>query len=439
MHTMVDRSKRGIRVVCWIVAALLAGNASAQESFGSWQAATRVPAGPDGGQQLERYPLQGTGTFAPFPQDDQPSTVGSPTEADTSSDGAAPNSEGHADTNGSENPAAEEPTEDSDSDETSSDKKLNLGGWLATGYHNKSLPLSRARGDGRSFNDVPGSIELNQAWAFVERKASPEGDLADWGFRLDGVYGTDAQKTQAFGGGGWDNNFDNGVYGWAIPQLYGELAWGDTSVKIGHFFTPAGHEAVPSQPNFFYTRSLTSFNSEPFTHTGVLLAHELRDGLTVQGGWVAGWDTGFETAFNGNMFIAGLTANLSERAMLAWVSTAGNSGLRGSDALWQCVVFDWKLTEKLNYVAMSDLLRVNETLDDDVSLVQYLFYELNPRWKLGSRAEWWKDDGLSFWEWTSGINFTPAERLRIRTEVRHDVGPTTYDLTSFGIDAILSF
>ncbi len=34
------------------------------------------------------------------------------------------------------------------------------------------------------------------------------------------LYGVDAQKTQAFGNnnGSWDNSFDHGVYGWAIPQ-----------------------------------------------------------------------------------------------------------------------------------------------------------------------------------------------------------------------------
>ena len=64
--------------------------------------------------------------------------------------------------------------------------------------------------------------------------------------------------------------FDNGIYGWAMPQAYGEVGYGDWSVKVGHFFTPVGYEVVPATGNFFYSHSLTLFNSEPFTHTGVL-------------------------------------------------------------------------------------------------------------------------------------------------------------------------
>ena len=92
------------------------------------------------------------------------------------------------------------------------------------------------------------------------------------------LYGTDAQKTQAFGNPGagvrgfgfYDASLDHGYYGWAIPQAYLEVANGDLSTKIGHFFTPIGYEVIPATGNFFHTHSYTMFNSEPFTHTGVL-------------------------------------------------------------------------------------------------------------------------------------------------------------------------
>ena len=45
------------------------------------------------------------------------------------------------------------------------------------------------------------------------------------------IYGTDAQKTQAFGNPGagvrnfgtYDASLDHGEYGWAMPQAYGEV------------------------------------------------------------------------------------------------------------------------------------------------------------------------------------------------------------------------
>ena len=95
-----------------------------------------------------------------------------------------------------------------------------------------------------------------------------------FGFRADLMYGQDADDTQAFGNppGTWDylNGFDEGAgYGWAIPQLYGEVALGEhVTVKAGHFYTLVGYEVVTAPDNFFFSHAMTMFNSEPFTHTG---------------------------------------------------------------------------------------------------------------------------------------------------------------------------
>ena len=86
------------------------------------------------------------------------------------------------------------------------------------------------------------------------------------------MYGVDGYDTQSFGNnpGRWDflNDFDHGIYAFAIPQAYAELANGDFSVKLGHFFTIVGYEVVPAPGNFFFSHSFTMYNSEPFMHTG---------------------------------------------------------------------------------------------------------------------------------------------------------------------------
>jgi putative OmpL-like beta-barrel porin-2 len=64
------------------------------------------------------------------------------------------------------------------------------------------------------------------------------------------------------------------------------------TVPGGHFFNLVGYENVQAPDNFFYSHSLTMFNSEPFTHTGFL-----GNGVGVSGqfygGRTLGWDTGF--------------------------------------------------------------------------------------------------------------------------------------------------
>ncbi|MEM9412099.1 MAG: outer membrane beta-barrel protein [Planctomycetota bacterium] len=313
-----------------------------------------------------------------------------------------------------------------------------LGGWLAAGYHNKATPLSSVRGDGRSFNDVPGNLNVNQLWFFVEKKLQTDSAF-DWGLRADFVYGTDAQKTQAFGGTGWDNSFDNGVYGWAIPQLYMDLRVGDIDVKLGHFFTLIGYEMIPATENFFYSRSLTMFNTEVFTHTGALASYEANDRLSLYGGWVAGWDTGFEVNDGGSMFLGGFSRDISDRTNFSYFTTIGDSGARGAQAYSHSMVLNVDITDRMQYVAQSDLSSIQSTGAETVGFNQYLFYDLNDRWRWGNRVEWWKSDGISFSEYTTGLNYRPFEKLVVRSEIRYDRGPTTFDQTTYGLDAVLRF
>src|SRR5690606_20473125 len=121
-----------------------------------------------------------------------------------------------------------------------------IGGWTQFGYHNSVIPLSERENDLNSFEDVPHEVQLNQQWLYAERLAETGSPGGDWGFRLDTVYGTDAQKMQSFGNPGadarnrgrWDASLDHGKYGWALPQAYVEYAKGDWNLKVGHFITP---------------------------------------------------------------------------------------------------------------------------------------------------------------------------------------------------------
>ena len=77
------------------------------------------------------------------------------------------------------------------------------GGWIQMGYHNNALPL---------FNSRPDEFQLHQAWLWAE-KAIDTSCGFDIGGRIDYMYGTDSQDTQAFGiaNDHWDNDWDNGT------------------------------------------------------------------------------------------------------------------------------------------------------------------------------------------------------------------------------------
>jgi hypothetical protein len=323
-----------------------------------------------------------------------------------------------------------------------------IGGWTQGGFHNKSTPLSTDPFDDRAFNNNPDAVNLHQQWLYFEKKLSRSPCQWDWGFRADFAYGNDARKMQAFGGTHWDTDYDHGIHGWAIPQLYGEVGRGGLSVKFGHFFTIVGYESIAAPKNFFYSHSLTMFNSEPFTHTGILATYTENECLTWYAGWTLGWDTGFEDFNNGSNYLGGLSYAFGDRLAITYTSTAGNLGRRGSEAYSHSVIFDFLVCPQLNYVMQADFLRINQAAqanpphlsEDDIGLNQYIFYAYNECLQFGSRFEWWRDEGLSHYETTGGVNYWPHANLVIRPEARYDWVPATgFGQTTVGIDAILVY
>ncbi|MBX3440558.1 MAG: porin [Planctomycetaceae bacterium] len=341
------------------------------------------------------------------------------------------------------------------------DSSVDIGGWTQWGYHNKSTGL---------FNSHPGRFNNHQSWIYIE-KAVDGSEGIDFGGRFDVMYGVDAADTQAFGNrpGNWDfdNGFDHGSYGWAFPQAYLEVAYGDFAIKGGHFYTLLGYEVVTAPDNFFYSHAFTMYNAEAFTHTGVLGTYTASDNVTIYAGWTAGWDTGFDQFNNGSSFLGGFSVGLGDDVTFTYITTAGNFGAIGS-GYSHSLVLDVAVTDKLNYVAQSDLLHTNQgnfhdpdsgfvgTTTNTIGLNQYLLYSLTNKVGIGGRAEWFKADGVSYYGITGGVNIKPVANFIVRPEVRYQWSPSANGFSGiqnaanpvglpvdegaiFGVDAILTF
>ncbi len=335
-----------------------------------------------------------------------------------------------------------------------------VGGWIGMGYYSDNERLSTDPGDLLAFLDEPDMFNFDQVWLYAEKVAKADCCSAGWGYRADIVYGVDAQKTQAFGNdsGSWDNSFDHGFYGWAIPQAYAEVAFGDWSIKAGHFWTLIGYEVVPDTGNFFYSHSYTMYNSEPFTHTGVLGTYSASDDTTVYAGWTLGWDTGFDQAFGGSNWLGGVSHTFGDNVTVTYISTAGNFGFRsaGESGYSQSVVAVADVSCKTQYVLQSDWVTTNGYYgdpnfdDEEIGINQYLFYTLSDCWKLGGRMEWWKSNAItgestSFYEITGGVNYRPHANFVLRPEIRYNWTPAEeavgngFNNTVFAIDGVFTF
>lgn len=334
------------------------------------------------------------------------------------------------------------------------DKGITVAGWLAMGY--ASNPDGAFTGNGPALNQKEHDrFNINQLYMYVAKVADGSKGF-DWGFRADLIYGVDGNDTQAFGNrpGHWDylNGWDHGSYEWAMPQLYGEVAMGNLSVKLGHFYTPVGYEVVTTPDNFFFSKQITFYNSEPFTHTGALGTYKVNDKLTVIGGWTLGWDTGFDQRNRGSNALIGATYAASDKTTLVYSAAVGEFGVRGNGAI-NSFILSQKWSDKLMTVHQFDVLNTNSggnladpaslTAGDSTGLINYAFYQLTDKAKAGVRYEWYKADGTSYNTFTYGVNYQATPNLIVRPEMRHnwapgnDVSPWNKDI--FGIDAILKF
>ena len=275
------------------------------------------------------------------------------------------------------------------------DSPLDVGGWMQGGYHNRPTGL---------FNSHPHKFNAQQMWLYAGKEADGSKGF-DWGFRIDAMYGVDGPDTQAFGNppGIYDfsDTFNHGdgpgssSHGWAIPQLYGEVAFGDVSVIAGHFYTLLGYEVVQAPDNFFYSHAFTEYLDEAFTHTGVLATYSVSDDVTLYGGWTLGWDTGFAQFNSGSSFLGGARVALLDNVTITYILTAGNLGMLGNGSS-HSVVGDIQITDSLNYIIQSDFVHANinplgnAAHLNAVGVNQYLIYWLNDRLGVGGRAEWWR-------------------------------------------------
>ena len=356
------------------------------------------------------------------------------------------------------------------------DAPFSVGGWVQSGYHDGSTG---------QFNNRPGKYANHQSWLYFERAANGFDDCGnaafDLGFRADVMYGLDADDTQSFG-----NNIDNfdfqssdanffnrGSFGWAIPQLYAEAAYGDFSVIAGHFYTLLGYEVVTAPDNFFYSHAFTMYNAEAFTHTGVLSTYQATDDVTLYNGYTFGWDTGFDQfqdvdGSEGSNYLGGVSAALTDNLTLTYILTAGDLGFAG-EGYSHSIVADLQVTDRLNYVFQTDYFDSEIASPRDIanpqvpvinnfdttqtqlySVNQYLFYTVNDVLSLGGRAEWFKVDGDSIYEITGGVNVRPMENFVVRPEYRYHFGDrdgfanigdgtAVVDEGIFAIDAIYTF
>ena len=291
---------------------------------------------------------------------------------------------------------------------------INISGFSAQSFTwNPYSPRDRFNGP-VTWMDRSNEAMLNQFYLYAEKVADNGGEGTALGWRADALYGTDHRFTTA---GGLEDriNKSHAFYGLALPQFYGEVAYNDLKVKLGHFYSPVGYFVVPTALNFFNTLPYTFQYGEPFTHTGILGAYQMTDDLNVGAGIHRGWDSFDFNPHLGGILTATRTNWLKEGDSLAFVSIFGkepnllNGGVgfrRGGPAFssryLQTVTYTRPINDCLTTVFQTDFGVQGQAFTDAggnnrtarwYGMNSYTFLKVNDHVTWGFNNEWFRDDG----------------------------------------------
>src|ERR1700712_5383075 len=174
---------------------------------------------------------------------------------------------------------------------------------------------------GQLFTDKPNTFLLNRILLTANKPLDPKAAGFDWGFKLQGMYGSDARYTQFLGelnrvNPNDRNQFDiveaNALF--HLPVLFE----GGIDIKAGQYSTPIGFETIDPSTNPFYSHSYIFNFGIPLKHTGILTTSHVSGLLDVY----LGADTGVNTTFgplgdnNGAIsFLGGVGLNMMDGAL----------------------------------------------------------------------------------------------------------------------------
>jgi hypothetical protein len=276
---------------------------------------------------------------------------------------------------------------------------------------------------GQLFTDKPNTVLLNQILLTANKPLDPKATGFDWGFKLQGMYGSDARYTQFLGELNRVNPYDRNQLDvveanvlFHLPVLFE----GGVDIKAGQYSTPIGFETIDPSTNPFYSHSYIFNFGIPLKHTGVLSISHVSGLLDVY----LGADTGVNTTFgplgddngaiaflggvnltmmDGNLTVLALTHLGPENATRA-LSPAGFNA-NGYFRYLNDIIVTYKASTALTFTTEFNWVR--DDFDgigtsgtpksaNGIGVAQYISYTLTDTLTLNGRAELYRDDNNFF-------------------------------------------
>ena len=219
---------------------------------------------------------------------------------------------------------------------------IHVYGWVDVGVNASTSKLANTP---QSYDFMPNHIELDQAVLMVERDPDMvQTKKVDWGFLVNGIYGTNYRFTTSKGDFSNQLLLHNHIYGWDPTQYYAmvyvpQVAQG-MLIKVGRYISPSDIEAQWAPQNYIYSHSLT-FTVDPFTYTGINTTIRLHPQFLFEFGVHAGNDMApwaNSAQANGTLMLRWVAKNNKESIWGGLAAIGKGHYKNGSDDLQQFVV-----------------------------------------------------------------------------------------------------
>ena len=276
--------------------------------------------------------------------------------------------------------------------------RVRYSGHVQVGITGNSASPDDRQNFGRLFDDRANEPLLNQFVLTAERALDPAATGFDWGFKLQGLYGSDARFIHSLG---LLDRTTTGILQPDIVEAFLSLhlpvsaTAGGIDVKAGKFVTLEGAEVIDNTGNIFYSHTYSFNFGIPFNHSGVLATIHATKNLDVMAGVTRGVNTSLKDNNDRPAFHGGLSfLNLAGGRLTVVATThfgpetpGDNRHYRYLNALVAICRINDRLTSTsdLNYI-YDDLARAK-----GYGWAQYFTYAVSAAVTASFRGEIWRD------------------------------------------------
>jgi len=337
---------------------------------------------------------------------------------------------------------------------------INIYGHIEGGYfHDFSVPGTGHGPTFIGFNSFKDAAILDKISLNVERTVDPTKKQFDFGFHVEGLWGTDAAFVHSNG----LLDSQTGRYQGDLLQAYVDMTIPGMPVRIraGKWIELAGFEhfsaniygAFGDPARALYSYSYQFLYAEPSTQTGVLVTTVLNPQWSFDAGFTRGWNQSIEDANGALDFLGRITFTPSNKTSITFVMTEGpefptgfgHNLPKGDPHHWWTaldLVVTQKITDKLSlglggdYVYASQIPGLTGGSKQWGGVAGYVSYTFDPHFTLNTRLEWYRDaaNGFStgapvsanYYEATVGVAIKPfpndkfLSKWLLRPEIRYD-------------------